>query len=129
MAQAAEIAGYKSPTFLHKAARAGRLRTTRHERSGVRLTTRAWLQAFLDGRDMRASSTRRRLPEGQEGEGVRGSATGGEGDGDGVAHDPRRREARGVRHRVDPLCRRESRPAADADGGCRPLPHDPGLGR
>jgi len=79
MVQAAEFAGYTSPTFLHKAARAGRLRTTRHERSGVRMTTRAWLQAFLAGRDMRASSTRRTPPEEQEGheeEGACGGATG-----------------------------------------------------
>jgi AraC-like DNA-binding protein len=63
MAQAAALAGYTSPTFLHHAARVGRLRTTRHERSGVRLTTRAWLHEYLAGRDMRASSTRRTLPK------------------------------------------------------------------
>jgi len=74
MAQAAEIAGYTSPTFLHKAARAGRLRTTRQERSGLRLTTRAWLQAFLAGRDMRAYSTQRTPSQGQEGDGACGGA-------------------------------------------------------
>jgi len=66
MAQAAAIAGYTTPTFLHHAARVGRLRTTRHQRSGVRLTTRAWLHAFLAGRDMRAYSTRRTPPEERE---------------------------------------------------------------
>jgi len=63
MAQAAALAGYTSPTFLHHAARVGRLRTPRQERSGVRLTTRVWLQEFLAGRDMRAYSTRRTVPE------------------------------------------------------------------
>ncbi len=74
MAQAAEIAGYTSPTFLHKAARVDRLRTTRQERSGVRLTTRAWLHEFLARRDMRAYSTRRTPLQGQEGDGARGGA-------------------------------------------------------
>jgi AraC-like DNA-binding protein len=63
LTRAAEIVGYTSPTFLHHAARVGRLRTTRHERSGVRLTTRAWLHEFLAGRDMRMYSTRRTVPE------------------------------------------------------------------
>ncbi len=66
MAQAAAIAGYTTPTFLHHAARVGRLRTMRHARSGVRLTTRAWLHEFLAGRDMRAYSTRRTPPQERE---------------------------------------------------------------
>jgi len=66
MTQAAAIAGYTSPTFLHHAARVGRLRTTRHAQSGVRLTTRAWLHEFLAGRDMRGYSTRRTLSEESE---------------------------------------------------------------
>lgn len=78
MAQAAAIAGYTSPTYLHRAARSGRLRTTRQGRFGVRLTTRAWLEAFLAGRDLRAAAGRRGLPAAWGGE--RGGL-GTEGDG------------------------------------------------
>lgn len=44
--QAAEIAGYRNPSALHAAARAGRLRSTSFG-PHARVTTRAWLEEYL----------------------------------------------------------------------------------
>jgi hypothetical protein len=45
--EAAEDAGYSSPTTLRKAAREGRLQVTRHGRRTI-LTTAAWVSAYED---------------------------------------------------------------------------------
>jgi hypothetical protein len=46
LAQAAEIAGYKSTSTLHKAAREGRLKTALIG-PHLHFTTRAWLEEYL----------------------------------------------------------------------------------
>ncbi len=44
--QAAEIAGYRNPSSLHTAARAGRLKSTSFGKH-AQVTTRAWLDEYL----------------------------------------------------------------------------------
>jgi hypothetical protein len=47
VAEAARLAGYRSPRTLHKAAREGRLKTMTTGPLGTRVTTRAWLEEYL----------------------------------------------------------------------------------
>ena len=59
LAQAAAIAGYKSTSTLHKAAREGRLKTVLIG-PYLHFTTRQWLDEYLAG--IRASKSRRGQP-------------------------------------------------------------------
>jgi hypothetical protein len=59
LAQAAAIAGYKSTSTLHKAAREGRLKTVLIG-PYLHFTTREWLDEYLAG--IRASKSRRGQP-------------------------------------------------------------------
>lgn len=54
--QAAEILGYRNPSTLHAAARAGKLRTISFG-AHARVTTRAWLDEYLTS--LRAGEYRR----------------------------------------------------------------------
>jgi hypothetical protein len=49
IAQAASLAGYRSPRTLHQAAKQGRLKTTTVPPFNIRVTTRTWLDEYLAG--------------------------------------------------------------------------------
>ena len=60
IAQAARLAGYRTPRTLQIAAAAGRLKTTTVGPYSPRLTTRAWLAEYLAG--VQQSKSRRGRP-------------------------------------------------------------------
>jgi hypothetical protein len=65
LAEAARIAGYRSPTTLHKAVRENRLRVTAMGPLGTRVTTRAWLEEYLAS--IRQDLSHRGRPHAREG--------------------------------------------------------------
>jgi hypothetical protein len=63
VAQAAREAGYRDPRTLRKAAREGRLKTTRVGPFSPLVTTRAWLQEYLASiQQSKSHRGRRRAP-------------------------------------------------------------------
>ena len=88
--EAASAAGYRDPSVLHRAARTGKLRS-REIGPRARVTTRAWLQEYLD------SVKQRGTPQGHAKQG----ANGHDGDSaEGRAPELTRAEAEDLRFRL-----------------------------